>query len=176
MRCRLEYPRHFPRAPQHVFDHDKIFAPGANGHLLNNHELCLTLPERGEFPLGTEGLTQQVLGAALIWFHKRIIYERGKPWPGPAERHGIGALIDLFVERGIARDAAQLTAWLQTNATTPSGRLSEHNPYAPCPCGSGKKLRFCHGVELRSLFDRLAHFRSERLTEVLDLKDEVVNG
>jgi uncharacterized protein len=21
----------------------------------------------------------------------------------------------------------------------------KHGPYQPCPCGSGKKLRFCHG-------------------------------
>lgn len=176
MRCRLEYPRQFPKTPQHVFDHDEIFVPGADGHLFSNHELCLTLPEREEFSLRTEDLTQQVLGAALVWFHKRLLYERGRLWPGAAERHGIGAVIDLLVERDIARDAAQLTAWLEANAATPSGRVCQHNPYAPCPCGSGKALRFCHSAELKPLFNRLAPFHRERLKDILDLKTEAPHG
>lgn len=172
MRIRLEYPRNFPNNVQRVFDHDKIFTPGSNGHLLSNHELCLTLPERREFSLNTENLTEEVIGAALVWFYKRLLYERTKIWPGPAERHGINAVIDLLVERQIVRDAKAISTWLKTNATTTSGKVKEPNLYAPCLCGSGEKLKFCHREELEPLFHRLRELSQQHLlTDVLDIKE-----
>jgi ubiquitin-protein ligase len=75
-RIRLEYPRHYPKRPPHVFDHDHQFAPSLDGHLFSTHEICLTLPERREFSTVSEQLTQEVLGATLVWFHKRLLFDR----------------------------------------------------------------------------------------------------
>src|SRR3989338_4248766 len=77
-RVRLVYPDEIPRRIQRVFDHDQRFNIGADGHLIRDYQLCLTLPERKEFSLGSDRLTEEVLGATLIWFDKRLIYEDRK--------------------------------------------------------------------------------------------------
>jgi hypothetical protein len=137
---RLNYPARFPKQAPTVFDHHQRFTPGLDGHLLSTQEVCLTLPERGEFSLGTETLTTEQLGAALIWFHKRLIFDRTKIWPGPAEPHGINAVIDLLVERHVAHDANSLSGWFLAHASAPAGGPCEPDVYAPCPCENGKKI------------------------------------
>jgi len=153
-RVGVEYPFFFPRDPQRVFDHEKRFPVGPVGHLMTSHQLCLTLPERHEFELTSQSLTEQVLGASLVWFDKRLIYERTKKWPGPWERHGAWGKLDLILEK--ARLTANPTAvqWaeqLLTSAVT-NGRRTQIDVYSPCPCGEGPKLKFCHYKDLGSLF------------------------
>ena len=98
---RIEYPDRFAQEVPFVFDDKRVFVTGADGHLFWNHAICLTYPERNQFPLGSKRLTEEVLGAALVWFSKRLIFEKNgrKDWPGPAERHGVLASIDLQVEK-----------------------------------------------------------------------------
>lgn len=93
-RVGLEYPHDFPRSFQRVLDYDKRFIVGADGHLMESHQLCLTLPERRESDLTSSALTEEVLGASLIWFDKRLIYERTQDWPGHSERHGAWVKLD----------------------------------------------------------------------------------
>jgi hypothetical protein len=171
LRVRLEYPAEFPKKVPRVYDHDGQFATCLEGHLFSDHELCLTLPERGEFRLGTEELTAEVLGATLIWFQKRLLFDRTKRWPGPAEPHGINAVLNLLVERFVAPDASTISAWLLAHASTHAGNPGEPDLYATCPCGSGKKLKFCHRDELNLVFKRIARFPPTfQLAEVLKLK------
>ena len=152
-RVRLEYPRNFPGLPQQVYDHDKRFQMGQEGHLFDGHMLCLTLPERNEFSLGSKTLTEEVLGAALIWFHKRSIFERTKKWPGPAERHGRLAKLDFLMEAAGLQDNPQALAWGQDLYERASGEAErvEIRLYGPCPCGSERKLKFCHCEQLRGM-------------------------
>ncbi len=150
-RVRLQYPRDFPDHVPSVFDHVHRFQPSLDGHQFPNHRLCLTLPDRKEFSTGTEHLTEEVLGASLLWFRKRLLYERGFGWPGPVERHGIWATFDLVAERLGLTDACPISIWMQEHAATPSGKIIEPDVYAACPCGSGKRARFCHPDELKLL-------------------------
>src|SRR5581483_4093054 len=60
LRIRIEYPRPYPRAVPQVFDHEKHFIPSAKGHQFNDYSLCLSYPQRQEFTLGSEELSQQV--------------------------------------------------------------------------------------------------------------------
>lgn len=171
LRIRIEYRWNFPAALPHVYDQNKILKVDANGHLFGQHELCLTLLERGEFVLGTNHLTVDLLGAALVWWQKRVIYDRTGKWPGDAERHGINALIDLLVERNVASDANVLSHWLLTHATTSGGRAQLPSPYAPCPCGNGKAVKFCHAETLQPLLRRLKQFPPQlQLRDGLDFK------
>ena len=172
LRVRAEYPWDFPRHPPRLYDHERVLTVDVDGHLFGKHELCLTLPERGEFSLGALDLTEQVMGAALLWWHKRVIYDHGEKWPGPAERHGINAVIDLLVERHVVADAATLSTWLLAYATTTAGTVQLPDPYTPCPCGSGTKLKFCHRDDLAPLLRRLRLLPvASPLAACLDLKE-----
>ena len=171
-RVRLEYPARFPHVPPRMFDHDRRFTPSLDGHLFSTYEICLTLPERHEFSVGLDDLTEEVLGATLIWFHKRLIFDSTKQWPGPAERHGINAVIDLLVERQVVADATAISRWVMSHATAPTGTPGKPDLYAPCPCGSCKRLKFCHRDELQPVFARLAQLPGDcRLAAALDLKE-----
>ena len=167
---RLEYPRTFPRIPQRVFDQDKVFVPSPDGHLLRTHEICLTLPERNEFSIGTGQITEEVLGATLIRFHKRRLFDRTGLWPGPAERHGTTAVIDLLIPQGILHDEETTCAWLQQHATTTAGGYQAPSRYAPCPCGSQKTMKFCHEEALRPLFARLSQAADHTLLAAMQAK------
>jgi hypothetical protein len=153
-RVQLLYPDDFPRKIHRVFDHEKIFKPGADGHLLTDYSLCLTLPERKEFSLGADRLTEEVLGATLIWFDKRLIYETTGEWPGLAERHGLLAKFDLILERAELQDNEFIKEWLikLCSSSSQSSRYASIDVYMACPCNSGRKLKFCHGEVMRSLF------------------------
>ncbi len=155
LRIRIEYARTFPRTPLRVFDHDQVLAPSLNGHLFSTRELCLTLPERAEFNKDAERLTEEVLGAALVWFQKRRLFDRNGVWPGPAERHGVNAVIDLLIEQRILADEKTMYAWLCKYASTTAGHYSVPDRYAPCPCGSQKAMKFCHEEPFKPLFARL---------------------
>ncbi len=155
-RVRIEYPARFPNFPQQVYDHDKVFQPGHEGHL-PDHRLCLTLPERREFSTGTEGLTEEVLGASLIWLDKRLIFERnGGKWPGLDERHGLFAKIDFILEATGLSEDGRARSWMEdTLAAAAARRGFDIELYSPCPCGSGEKMKFCHFDGFRPLIKLL---------------------
>lgn len=160
LQVRLEYPDLFPQKIPSVFDNKRVFVTGAAGHLFSNHAICLTYPERREFSLGSEDLVEEILGATLVWFNKRLIFEKNgcRDWPGPAERHGVLACIDLQIEKAGLTDNSHVVNWTKQlcDAALRGERLSPLDPYEPCPCGSGKKLKFCHGDNLRPILTLLS--------------------
>jgi hypothetical protein len=104
----------------------------------------------------TEHLTEEVLGAALVWFHKRRVFETTGIWPGQAERHGVNAVIDLLIEQQIVADEETMHAWLSKYASTGTGHYRTPDRYVPCPCGSQSAMKFCHEEALSPVFDRLS--------------------
>lgn len=170
-RVGLTYPGDFPRRIQLVFDHEKRFKIGADGHLIRDHQLCLTLPERKEFSLGSDRLTEEVIGATLVWFDKRLIYERTGKWPGPAEKHGTQAKIDLILEKAGLQESQSVKTWVDQiyNSALQDGRYMSLDVYGPCPCGSGKALKFCHLEDMRFLFKLVKEVAILRLS--LESKD-----
>lgn len=157
LRVRLEYPDRFPRQPPKVFDHEKRFRPSPDGHMMPNYELCLAYPERMEFTLGAANLTEEVLGAALIWFDKASIFARTGKWPGDAEAHGHRPLIEIVLERAGLSSCEYTRAWLTDLYQRWLGarRGIEVDVYAPCPCRSGEKLKFCHRQSFRPFLNLL---------------------
>lgn len=156
---RIEYPRPYPRAMPRVIDHEKHFAPSANGHQFNDYSLCLSFPKREEFTFGSEELSQQVLGASLIWLDKRNIFERGEPWPGEVEEHGWSAplreLLREEVRRSQNRWISAWTDWILAELIIP-------NYAEKCPCLSGKMFARCHFRLLNLAFEYLLYSMQER--------------
>lgn len=154
-RVEVLYPIRFPRFFQRVYDKEKRFELCENGHLFSDHQLCLTLRERMEFSLNTKELTEEVLGAALVWFDKRLIFERNgrKKWPGIAEAHGSQAELNLILERGGLLENPTAIAWANELHRTAllNHRFVPLDIYALCPCSSGKKTKFCHGEAVAHL-------------------------
>jgi hypothetical protein len=162
-RVEVRYPRRFPGAFQRVYDKEKRFELCENGHLFSDHQLCLTFKERKEFSLNTEALTEEVLGAALVWFDKRLIFERNgrTNWPGPAEAHGSQAQVNFILEEAGLLHSPTASAWANElyQRALLEHRFVPFNPYSLCPCSSGKKIKFCHGenfIQFGKLLQRVA--------------------
>ncbi len=138
---RLEYPREYPCAVPRIFDQHKQFEPSADGHQFPDYMLCLSFPERGEFRMGSEEMSTEVLGAALIWLDKRFIFERTKQWPGEAEEHGWGRpLRKLMLEEAARTRNKFIIAWINWVAM----ELVTPNYGGGCPCCSGRIFIRCH--------------------------------
>ena len=66
LRVKIVYPRDFPRQIQRLYDHDRVLHVDPDGHLIGQHELCITLVEREEFTLGAADLTEYVVSATSV--------------------------------------------------------------------------------------------------------------
>jgi len=154
---RVSYPHRFPAVAHAVFDHEKRFEVCKHGHLFSNCQLCLALPDRKAFSLGTESLTEEVLGASLVWFDKRLLFEaNGRiQWPGIDEKHGAEAKVDFILESAglLQNEAVVQWAYAAYQLAILESRFEQIERYGPCPCGSGRKLKFCHGGTLLKLED-----------------------
>lgn len=151
LRVRIEYPDNFPDSVPSIFDHDHTFQPGAEGHLLPDWQLCLTFPPRNEFQVGCADLSEQVLGASLIWLDKRLIFEHNdrKKWPGLAEPHGfvVPRILLLLEQFGLTNNALFLewVTWLPRSSVPP--RID-----GLCPCNGGRTVRHCHLIAVQQIY------------------------
>ena len=150
-RIRIEYPFNFPKAEQLVFDANRRFSPGTKGHMFIDHGLCLSLPEREEFSINTDDLTSEVLGASLVWFHKRLIYERLKRWPGE-EYHGIEPRLEILLARAGLWGLTGIEKWMSDMVKNHREGPAIIDPYSRCPCNGLQALKFCHWEVLRRFF------------------------
>ncbi len=151
LRIRMEYPADFPQREQRVFDHRMRFAPGTLGHMFADYGLCLSLPECEEFSVNTDELTKEILGASLVWFHKRLIYERLKKWPGE-EYHGIQPRLEILIGRAGLSQAPGIQSWIDETVRNQREGHQMVDPYSPCPCNGLQPLTFCHWEALRPFF------------------------
>ncbi len=140
LRVCLTYPYGFPEIEPTVFDHDRVFKPGALGHQFANWSLCLQFPESGQFSRDAEVLTREVLGASLHWLAKRSIFERTGMWPGDEEHGYAGPYRRLAIE--CAAESGDVI--LQTWADLALNSRIYPDPGARCPCLSGRRLGVCH--------------------------------
>jgi hypothetical protein len=157
---RMEYPSDFPKREQQVFDDAKRFAPGSAGHMFANHGLCLSLPECEEFSVNTNELTSEILGASLVWFHKRLIYERLGKWPGE-EYHGIQPRLDILIGRAGLSEALDIQDWIANVLINQKKGREIIDPYSACPCHSSKPLKFCHSEKLKPFFKVMSTIQPE---------------
>jgi len=122
-----------------VFDHDLVYVPSSDGHLFQNHQLCLEYPWREEISRDPSLAAAETIGAATMWLLKRGIFERTSQWPGPAEKHGHVACGDLAFEEA-KKAGVDLDVWARISID--SGILPQFAN--PCPCGSKSPLGNCH--------------------------------
>ncbi len=130
---------------------------GRIARIENNHvnkaagDICLFVPdERWRiFPLGSS-LLNFLDGPVRNYFLGFSLKQLGEPWPFGERPHGKDGIIQLYAELLGTSDLQTITRYLEclSRATLKGHWL--------CPCGSGKRIRKCHRLQINDLREKIA--------------------
>jgi hypothetical protein len=145
---RISFGRRYPVVPPIAYDAAERWEPDPDRHILSDHSFCLYFG-------GVEAPNLRTPGAFAVWMidlvlflHQQLVCDaiEGRRFPGPDWPHG---------ER-----PAYAQHLVETLQTFPADKRSEAwravqlghlGRNWPCPCGSGRKLKRCHGDALNEL-------------------------
>lgn len=156
------YPVHYPRQLPRVKDVRGHYRIDGKRHIERDHTFCLTPMAVGEEipihePYGFEKFLQSVFGFLV----RQEQYEITGKWPGPAAAHGVEGLIRYHQQRcfpyqpDCETTLKLIDEWRR--GPKESGPLKIKRglgPNAKCPCGSGHKLKKCHGPVVERVVQR----------------------
>jgi len=84
------------------------------------------------------------------YFVSQTYFDVNGDWPFGEKSHGIPGLLESYADiLGIAPDAEIIAHYLRLLSRP---QIKGH---VTCPCGSGKRLRKCHGNDLRGLASKI---------------------
>jgi hypothetical protein len=122
----------------------------ANRHVTpSTGEICTDVPELILLH-GKSSLVEYLGGPVRNFFLSQIIFESTKTWPFGQWEHGKDGLLEAYGDLLNVSGEAVIKAYLDY--------LARKNPpkgHWPCPCGSTKRLRDCHGPTLAVLMARI---------------------
>lgn len=125
----------------------------------NDGSACVGLPE--DLCVASRGgpmmLSAFMDGPVRDYFLAQAVFEREGRWPFGERGHGDAGVVEFYRELFGTRDAVVIDKYL---VMLSAPRL--HRQWF-CPCGSGQKLRRCHGTQLESLRHRVAPAAAVRL-------------
>jgi hypothetical protein len=136
----VRFPASYPKKEPTTYDAKRQFDRAAkDGHINADGSCCLWLPSESTWDPADPRALRSYLDQVAVFFHRRLVFEAGRErrWPGQERDHGGAGFLEYVREKlGSKIRLADFMPVLQA-----SGDL---DPYAPCPCGSGKKYKWCH--------------------------------
>lgn len=141
-----------PRDLPSVWEVGERIARVADPHHVNvaDGSLCVVLHEAFWFnhPEGLS-LAEYLEGPLRRHLSGQAMVLRGMPWPVGEWEHGGHGRIQFYRELFGVSEVAQLRDFFELIGAE---RVKGH---WTCPCGSGKKLRYCHAEQVYGVRDRL---------------------
>lgn len=121
-------------------------------HMNADGTACVVLPDAfwHENPDGMN-LLDFLKGPLRGYLASQSLVELGvsDPWPSGEWAHGVDGLIEFYAKLLGSKDSKIILQYLEIIARV---KLKGH---WRCPCGSGKKLRKCHGATIEQLRSRI---------------------
>jgi hypothetical protein len=155
---RIELPPRYPDIEPIAIDAASRFPHNADAHIYPDGSCCLWLPWESPWnPRRPDGIVT-FIDHVVQFFYKQLIFEANghTRWPGEARGHGAVGFKE-FVSEALAIEASALRRFLPLLVDWPRA-----DKYQPCPCESGKKVRWCHGPAVMALLGRVGRDRVER--------------
>jgi hypothetical protein len=147
----IEIPSNFPTAWPRVWE-----TGGRIPRILDRHvngadgTLCVILPDEAFIRYAsTITLLEYLNGPLRNFFIGQLSVENGHPWPWGEHAHGVKGAVAYYGELLGVGDALTIGNVLYMIW---KGRYKGH---WPCPCGSGQKIRNCHGPTMRLIGERV---------------------
>jgi hypothetical protein len=126
-------------------------------------ELCLFVPDEAwiHYPPGSD-ILDLLKGPVRNFFIGVSLHLRGQPWPFGERSHGVPGIVESYADVLGTTDTGSIRRYLDL--------LSRANikGHWTCPCGSGEKIRKCHGELIRDLHSKIPAKVAKKSLQRLD--------
>jgi hypothetical protein len=138
-----------------AFDAAARFPRDPDAHMNPDGSCCLWLGWDSGWEGRPSDAILKFIDQLVIFFHKQLLYEATgrKRWPGAARGHAQDGYREYLAE------ALNITPTLLPDLLPLLAAWPNTDKYLPCPCGSGRKLRWCHTEAVEGLFRRVGRQR-----------------
>lgn len=147
---RMELPVHYPCFEPKVFETGGRIPREPDRHINPDGDCCITIWEHWLATAADQSIAGYINGPLHEYFLGQFWFEKTGRWPFGERAHGTAGLEQAYAEvLTVANDRRQLLYHLRL--------LSQDWPkgHWRCPCGSGKRLRYCHRNELEEMHQRV---------------------
>lgn len=146
----IDVPNRYPRAEPKVFEVGGRISRHPERHINADGDCCITVWEHWLANTEDRSFAAFLKGPVHQFFLGQYWYEKTGKWPFGEHAHGEKGLEEAYADvLGIPNNANKLIYYLRLlSQSWPKGHWL-------CPCGSGKKLRYCHQSELLALHRRI---------------------
>ncbi len=144
-------PARYPRREPRVFEVGGRIPREPDRHINPDGDCCITVWEHWLLTAADHSFAAYLKGPANEFFLGQYWYEKTGTWPFGERPHGQKGLIEAYAEvLGISARKKDLIYYLRL--------LSQDWPKGHwlCPCGSGRRLRYCHRADLMLLHDNVS--------------------
>jgi hypothetical protein len=151
IKTRVTFPDTYPDHEPMAYETGGMFSHIADRHFYKDGRCCLWLPVESQWGPREATALLDFLDQVATFYERQLIYDASpdKRWPWGERGHGIAGYIE-FIQEALGGNASIITRF--------EGLLSGREKIAPtsrCPCGSGKKYKFCHAKRFAELMERL---------------------
>jgi hypothetical protein len=144
----IRFPPNYPRDLPIVEEIGGRIPRISDRHISSDGTACLLVPEEWLLA-GDQSFRAFLDGPMKNFFLGQLLVEIGKPWPFGERQHGYEGLIQAYMEVLGISDATRVIAYFDCL------RKKAIRGHHDCPCGSNKRLRYCHRTELQELAKRI---------------------
>lgn len=118
-------------------------------HVSGDGTLCVCLPDahRLAHPRG-QTLVEFLRGPLHNYLLGSTVVERGGQWPFGEWAHDVDGVIEFYSDLFALKDTKEIVTYLVCLSRPAKGHW-------PCPCGSGKRFRYCHRSLLHGLGQKI---------------------
>lgn len=168
---RMELPVHYPCFEPKVFETGGRIPREPDRHINPDGDCCITVWEHWLATAADQSIAGYINGPLHEYFLGQFWFEKTGRWPFGERAHGTAGLEQAFAEvLRVANNRRQLLYHLRL--------LSQDWPkgHWRCPCGSGKRLRYCHRNELEVMHQRVRPDIARRMLRRLNPERREMRG
>ena len=143
-------PARYPHREPKVYEVGGRIPRKPDRHINSDGDCCITVWEHWLLTAPDHSFAAFLDGPVNEFFLGQHSYESTGTWPFGERSHGQKGLVEAYADGlGIPHRKSSLNYYLRLlSQAWPKGHWL-------CPCGSGKRLRYCHRADLMHLHDRV---------------------
>jgi len=147
---KMEFTDLYPRREPRVFEIGGRIPRNPERHINPDGDCCVTVWENWLITAKDRTFSSFLSGPLNEYFLGQFWFEKTGKWPFGERAHGTPGLEEAYADAlGIPNRRKSLLYHLRLlSRDWPKGHW-------PCPCGSGKRLRYCHRDDLTAMHQRV---------------------